>query len=47
MIDSHQHFWRYDPTEYGWIEARMGALKRDFLPEDLRRESRIRERWAS
>jgi len=34
-IDSHQHFWKYDPREYGWIEERMGALRRDFLPADL------------
>jgi len=34
-IDSHQHFWRYDPREYDWIDERMGALKRDFLPADL------------
>ncbi|HEY2943823.1 MAG TPA: amidohydrolase family protein [Vicinamibacteria bacterium] len=34
-IDSHQHFWRYDPREYGWIDERMGVLKRDFLPADL------------
>lgn len=35
MIDAHQHFWRYDPREYGWIDDRMTALKRDFLPLDL------------
>ena len=35
-VDSHQHFWRYDPVEYDWIDARMGVLKRDFLPEHLR-----------
>ena len=34
-IDSHQHFWRYDPREYGWIDERMDVLKRDFLPADL------------
>jgi len=34
-IDSHHHFWRYDPREYGWIDDRMGVLKRDFLPADL------------
>jgi L-fuconolactonase len=34
-IDSHQHFWKYDAREYGWIDERMGALKRDFLPADL------------
>jgi len=39
-IDSHQHFWKYDPREYGWIDERMGALKRDFLPADL--EPRLR-----
>jgi L-fuconolactonase len=34
-IDSHQHFWRYDPRAYGWIDERMDVLKRDFLPADL------------
>jgi L-fuconolactonase len=34
-VDAHQHFWRYDPLEYGWIEDRMAALRRDFLPRDL------------
>lgn len=34
-IDSHQHFWRYDPAEYGWIDARMQRIARDFLPADL------------
>ena len=38
MIDSHQHFWKYDAREYDWIDARMAALKRDFLPDELRRE---------
>jgi L-fuconolactonase len=35
-VDSHQHFWRYEPREYGWIDARMSAIARDFLPADLR-----------
>ena len=34
-IDSHQHFWRYAPATHGWIDDRMGVLKRDFLPADL------------
>jgi L-fuconolactonase len=34
-IDSHQHFWRYDPMQYPWISDPMAVLKRDFLPEDL------------
>ncbi len=42
-IDAHVHFWRYRPQEYPWIDDRMGALKRDFLPEDVRAEaSRLR-----
>src|SRR5262245_39292902 len=31
-IDAHQHFWRYDADEYGWIDDSMAALRRDFLP---------------
>ena len=34
-IDTHQHFWRYVPEHYAWIDARMGALQRDFAPADL------------
>ena len=33
-IDAHQHFWRYDAAEYGWIDDSMAALRRDFLPPD-------------
>lgn len=35
MLDSHQHFWRYTPQDYGWISDAMPAIKRDFLPNDL------------
>jgi L-fuconolactonase len=35
-IDAHQHFWRYDAADYGWITDAMPALKRDFLPADLK-----------
>lgn len=34
-IDSHQHFWKYNPSEYTWISEQHTALKRDFLPVDL------------
>jgi L-fuconolactonase len=37
-IDAHQHFWRYDQREYGWIDERMGRLRRDFLPGELKGE---------
>ena len=35
-IDSHHHFWKYDPSEYAWINDSMGVLKRDFGPAELR-----------
>jgi L-fuconolactonase len=37
-IDAHQHFWRYDPGQYGWIDERMGGLRRNFLPGELKSE---------
>jgi L-fuconolactonase len=41
IIDSHHHFWRYSPAEYGWIDDGMAAIRRDFLPADLRREMAV------
>src|SRR5580693_260055 len=38
IIDSHQHFWRYDPVRDGWITDEMSRLQRDFLPEDFEGE---------
>ena len=38
QIDAHQHFWRYDEGEYDWIDDSMAALRRDFLPDDLKPE---------
>jgi len=34
-IDSHQHFWHYDPVRDAWITDAMALLKRDFLPAQL------------
>jgi L-fuconolactonase len=34
-LDSHQHFWRYDPVRDSWITDSMAFLRRDFLPQDL------------
>ncbi|MCA9260335.1 MAG: amidohydrolase family protein [Planctomycetales bacterium] len=36
FIDSHQHFWRYSPTEHAWMTPAMSAIQRDFLPSDLK-----------
>ena len=38
VIDSHQHFWRYSPEEYNWIDESLAKLRADFLPQDLQRE---------
>jgi L-fuconolactonase len=37
-VDAHQHFWKYNPAEYEWIDDSMAAIRRDFLPEDLEPE---------
>ncbi|WP_281233003.1 amidohydrolase family protein [Flavobacterium gelatinilyticum] len=34
-IDSHQHFWKFDPVRDSWIDETMAVIQRDFLPEDL------------
>jgi len=34
-IDSHHHFWKYNPAEYAWIDDDMSVIRRDFLPHDL------------
>lgn len=35
-IDSHQHFWNYNPKRDTWITDQMSAIKRDFYPLDLK-----------
>ena len=37
-IDSHQHFWRYNPVRDAWITDEMAVLKHDFLLEQFARE---------
>lgn len=34
-IDSHQHFWNYDPKKHVWMNDDMKILKTDYLPHDL------------
>lgn len=34
-IDAHQHYWRIDRRDYGWLTPALGAIYRDFLPEHL------------
>ena len=35
-LDSHQHFWRYNPAHQVWMTEAMAVLRRDYLPEDLK-----------
>jgi L-fuconolactonase len=37
QIDSHQHFWQYDPEKHSWINDKMIILKTDFLPVNLKK----------
>lgn len=34
-IDTHQHFWKYNDRDYGWMGPGMESLKCDRLPADL------------
>lgn len=36
-LDSHQHFWNYtaNPDDFAWMSDELGALRRNFLPDDL------------
>lgn len=34
-LDTHQHFWQYDPEKYAWIDDSMSVIQRSFFPEDL------------
>ncbi len=36
-IDSHQHFWNYEPVKHKWIDESMSAIRNDFLPDDLKK----------
>jgi len=35
-IDSHQHFWEYNPAHQVWITDQMEGLRRDYLPSELK-----------
>ncbi|WP_445430970.1 amidohydrolase family protein [Chryseobacterium indoltheticum] len=35
IIDSHVHFWKFDPVRDAWITKDMAVIRKDFLPEDF------------
>lgn len=40
-IDTHQHYWHYQPAAFPWIDARMPLLQRDCLPGDVDAAMRV------
>ncbi|MDG3582326.1 amidohydrolase family protein [Galbibacter pacificus] len=36
QIDSHQHFWQFNPVRDAWITDAMKEIRRDFMPADLK-----------
>jgi len=34
-IDTHQHFWKFDPIRDNWITEEMQVIRRDFTPLDI------------
>lgn len=35
-IDAHQHFWKIERNDYGWMTPEIPVLYRDHLPSDLK-----------
>lgn len=35
IIDSHVHFWKFDPVRDAWITDEMSTIQKDFLPKDF------------
>lgn len=35
MIDSHVHFWNFDPVRDSWITEDMAKIRNDFKPKDF------------
>ena len=35
-LDSHQHFWKYNPAHQVWMTDEMAVLRRDYLPDELK-----------
>lgn len=35
IIDAHHHLWKYNCSDFGWMDDSMEVLKRDYLPAQL------------
>ncbi len=38
IIDTHHHFWNYNPVDFGWINDEMALIRKNFQPLDLQKE---------
>uniref|UniRef100_UPI0032171970 amidohydrolase family protein n=1 Tax=uncultured Draconibacterium sp. TaxID=1573823 RepID=UPI0032171970 len=36
IIDTHHHYWNYNPVEFDWINNEMAVIRRSFLPKELK-----------
>ncbi|WP_029422397.1 amidohydrolase family protein [Alicyclobacillus macrosporangiidus] len=41
-VDAHQHYWKVERGDYGWLTSDASILYRDYLPEHLRPHLRAR-----
>jgi L-fuconolactonase len=41
IIDAHQHYWRKQRGDYGWLERAPAPLRRDFLPVHMQAEREL------
>lgn len=35
IIDTHVHFWNFDPVRDSWIDETMEVIRKDFTPKDV------------
>jgi L-fuconolactonase len=35
IIDAHHHLWKFNESDYAWMDESMSLLKQDYLPQDL------------
>ncbi len=36
IIDTHQHFWNYNPGDFAWLTNEMKSIRRNFSPQNLK-----------
>jgi L-fuconolactonase len=36
IIDTHNHYWNYNPAEFDWIDDEMAVIRKSFTPVELK-----------